>query len=206
MQIIENLISKTYQQDLINLFMYADMSWFYNAGTNYITEEQKTQITSPNIFKDSHTKECPQFSHVLCSESKITSANYASIFPILYFLEEKTGYKPSSIKRIKANFLYKDATFPLDFYNEPHTDENKELYRPMSSLLYYVNDSDGDTIFFDKQCLPNMPPIDKLEIINRYTPTQGTGILFNSHQFHASTPPRVHDRRMVINFVMYDSI
>jgi hypothetical protein len=206
MKIIENLIPPTYQQDLINLFMYADMSWYYNAGTNYITEEQKIQISPPNIFKDSHTQECPQFSHIMCSDSKITSANYSGIFPILYFLEEKTGYKPNSIKRVKANLLYKDATFPLDFYNEPHTDESLEAYRPMSSLLYYINSSDGDTVFFDKFYSPDMNAIDKLEIVNRYTPTQGTGILFSSHQFHASTPPRIHDRRAVINFVMYDSI
>jgi hypothetical protein len=206
MKIIENLIPTTYQQDLINLFMYADMAWYYNAGTNYVTEEQKTTTNSPNIFKDNLTQECPQFSHVLCMEGKITSANYSAIFPILYFLEEKTGYKPSSIKRVKANLLYKDATFPLDFYNEPHTDEHLEAHRPMSSLLYYVNSSDGDTVFFDKTYVPGMDPVDKLEIVDRYTPTQGTGILFSSHQFHASTPPRINDRRMVINFVMYDRI
>ena len=64
----------------------------------------------------------------------------------------------------------------------------------MSTFLYYVNDSDGDTIFFNKN---------KKEI-KRVKPKKGTGVLFKSNTLHAGSNPINSDKRMVINYIFYE--
>lgn len=204
MQIIQNVVPKTFQQDLINLFMHGDVNWYYHPATNGISD-QEVQSVKANSIADVHTAERPQFSHSLCIDGRICSPHYASIYPILYFLEERTGYRPSQIHRIKANLLYKDSVYPKDCYHEPHTDHySSDPKMPkMSSFLYYINTSDGDTFFFD-QTLDPAQRHTNFTVADRVTPTQGNGVLFSSNQFHASSSPVVSDRRVVLNFVMYD--
>ena len=45
-------------------------------------------------------------------------------------------------------------------------------------ILYYVNDSDGDTLFFDNK--------DKLNIIKRVSPKKGRVVHFDNNKLHAS--------------------
>jgi hypothetical protein len=73
-------------------------------------------------------------------------------------------------------------------------------------VLYYVADSDGDTIIVDRQLQDDEPSYDNLKledynIIHRVTPKQGRAVIFKSNQFHASSPPIESLKRMVINFV-----
>ncbi len=204
MQIIDNLIPKTFQQDLINLFLYSDMPWYYHVGTNAIIDEHKSNL-SENVIIDNNTVDAPQFSHSLCSRAKVVSQHYTAIFPILYFLEEKTGYKPAIVSRIKANLLYKNSTFPDNHYHQPHSDDYSDdgpYLSIMSSLIYYLHDSDGDTFFFDQHYKPGHRPLSPLKVVKRITPKQGTAVLFPSNQFHASSSPKSNDRRIVLNFVL----
>ena len=69
-------------------------------------------------------------------------------------------------------------------------------------IIYYVNDSDGDTIIFNEHLDGKTEHnITELTEVYRETPKAGTGILFNSQQLHTSTTPKITDRRVVINYV-----
>ena len=58
-------------------------------------------------------------------------------------------------------------------------------------LLYYVNDSDGDTFFFDEN----------KKIVDRITPKKGRAVVFPGKTFHASSSPTEHVRvAMNLNF------
>ena len=46
-------------------------------------------------------------------------------------------------------------------------------------ILYYINDADGDTFFFDNDG----------KIIHRETPERGKMVIFDGLTFHASSPP-----------------
>ena len=69
----------------------------------------------------------------------------------------------------------------------PHVDYEEQ---GITTALYYVNDSDGDTVFFD----------DTYNIVQRIKPEKGKGVIFDNLIYHASTCPQVHNTRMVINF------
>ena len=63
-------------------------------------------------------------------------------------------------------------------------------------FLYYVDDSDGDTFFFNEKFGAS-----EYTVMNRYSPKKGKGVLFDNSIVHASSPPRLHERRMTLNFV-----
>jgi hypothetical protein len=71
-------------------------------------------------------------------------------------------------------------------------------------VLYYVNDTDGDTFIFDKFAdLHNLksPSINESEsnIIKRVSPKKGRALLFDGRRYHSSSGP-TKDIRCIINF------
>ena len=60
---------------------------------------------------------------------------------------------------------------------------------PHTTALYYVNDSDGDTLFFN----------DNLEIVNRVKPEKGKLIIFDG-SIYTHRPVLPPTNRIVINF------
>ena len=67
------------------------------------------------------------------------------------------------------------------------------------SVLYYVNDSDGDTLIFDKN-YPSEPK--DMKILARYQPKKGACAIFNSTIYHASCNPINSNKRIVINYIL----
>ena len=72
--------------------------------------------------------------------------------------------------------------------HSPHID----FYFPHKVLLYYVHDTDGDTIFYDKFN-------NEYKEIYRVTPKKGSAVVFDGSIYHASTTPNLHQRRIAIN-------
>ena len=71
--------------------------------------------------------------------------------------------------------------------NYPHVDSEEET---ALSFLYYLNDSDGETYFFEDG-----------KIVKQFKPKKGTGVLFNSNILHAGSKPRYHNDRIAINYM-----
>jgi hypothetical protein len=202
MQILNELLPQTYQSELIQLFYHGDFPWYYHASTTAVTEDQLL-LPSPNSVSDSNTLESPQFGHSFAVNGKVTSDYYRTIYPMLYFLEQHIGYRPSQVRRIKANMLLKDSTYPDNCYHEPHTDVyGVDGTDKLTSMIYYVDDSDGDTFFFNEFLGGKNP--DKFTVAHRQTPSRGSAVVFPSNKFHASSSPRSNNRRIVLNFVLAD--
>lgn len=68
-------------------------------------------------------------------------------------------------------------------HHAPHTD----LTTPHTSLIYYINDSDGDTVFFDNNN----------NVIESVTPKKGTAVLFDGLILHAAGIPTIGPRCIV---------
>jgi hypothetical protein len=90
----------------------------------------------------------------------------------------------------------------VDKIDKPHVDG----YHHHMVCIYYVNDSDGDTVIFNKQSgnyvfdtqLKELKPND-LPILQTITPKKGRCVIFNGKFFHASTQPTT-GVRCIINF------
>jgi len=90
---------------------------------------------------------------------------------------------------VKANLLF--PMFEDEIQCHPlHTDREEAESK---SMIYYVNDSDGPTRFFDEHG----------NIIKTVYPKKGTAVLFPSNTIHASSCPINSSKRIVINYVFF---
>lgn len=159
-----------------------DFPWFFqNDTTNYGSDGSR--ITEKTIQN-------PQLCHPFY-DGKNTSEFISIAMPILSNIDAGV---PKKISRVKSNLNYNLTNYTKDNHQNIHTDFfdgrgplRKHTYM---SLLYYVNDSDGETKFFNKD-----------KIFYSSTPKKGTALLFNSEIEHAGSNPINTTHRMVINFV-----
>ena len=88
--------------------------------------------------------------------------------------------------RVKANFNTQTTNTDDEYHDLPHVDrKDKHIV-----LLYYVNDTDGDTILFDNN----------LNIIKRVSPKKNRVLIFDGNILHAGCSPIQSKKRVGINF------
>jgi len=82
-------------------------------------------------------------------------------------------------------------------YDNPHIDVRYDHL----VVLYYVNDTDGDTFIFDKtfEDYSELPENAIINIIKKVSPKMGRVVVFNGNQYHSSSTP-TKDVRCIINF------
>lgn len=198
MKLIENFLPKTYVDTIEKVICGEDFTWKYLPATDsvYMTNQSTTAIKETSNTK---TKDTFQFCHSFFSNEKPQSVFFEMIYPIVFHISEiENKDYTNKIYRIKAN-LITNRNDDEDYHHIAHID----LYeRKAKSFLYYVNDSDGDTYFFEE--FWKIPQPTELTVQKRITPKKGSGILFNSLQYHASSSPRKNKIRCVINFILYD--
>lgn len=103
----------------------------------------------------------------------------AKLVDYLQFTYIPKGY---IVHRLMANM---QTIRPHWSMNAPHPDFHNKDYL---TILYYVNNSDGDTYFFEGP-----------ECVNRVSPVKGTAALYPSCMFHAGSTPVKTETRVVIN-------
>ena len=96
----------------------------------------------------------------------------------------------SKILRIKFNILPRGIDNSK--YHTPHVDQD----RPHKVFLYYVNDSDGDTFFFNERFGQQ---VDKFTIESRVSPKMGRAVFFDGNIYHASSSPIKSKMRCILN-------
>jgi|TARA_B110000259_G_C13848311_1_gene335684 hypothetical protein len=144
---------------------------------------------------DSNIRNTHQFMQLAYGENGPCSYVYSELAkPVLWMLEAKTGLNITSVQRIKANLLTPNGS-TVEHYNPPHIDHTSDQYL---SMVYYVNDSDGDTRIFDHTF--NDGCYD-MKMICSNTPKQGNAIIFPSTRFHCSSNPIDTSARVVLNMV-----
>jgi hypothetical protein len=118
---------------------------------------------------------------------------YLPTLTLLHKFLSKHQIPINQIIRIKSNILTKNDN---GGYHSIHVDQSWEH----KVFLYYINDSDGDTVFFNEFWSPDNPTIPEIltEQI-RVAPKQGLGVVFDGLQYHCSTSPQINGLRSVIN-------
>jgi hypothetical protein len=136
-------------------------------------------------------------------DGDFVSPHYDFFKTILEFFAEKTDIKIKNLLRIRLRYTHKGQGHTDEKYAPPHVDF--PTGHPYSTLVYYVDDSDGDTIIFDKIFNPleetyNPVFAEPLPELLRITPKKGSAVYFNGHRYHAGNYPVNNSSRIVINF------
>jgi len=150
----------------------SDFPWYFNKNT-----------VDANALTNNLTNDSIQFTHTFY-RNRNKNSEFCEIIKNL--LDSKIKYK--WIHRVKANLTTQVTNNHKDFRRPMHKDISELGYK---TLLYYVNDSDGDTIFFDEE-----------KETERYTPKKGTGLFFPSNILHSGCNPIRSKYRIVINYVL----
>ena len=148
-----------------------NFAWYYNPSIGYMKEEAGFQFT-----------------HTFWQREQQSSALLGLVKPLVYLAEMHTGKKIKGLYRVKAN-LRVPSNIP-DSMEEIHQDHIQNNYM---TLLYYVNDSDGDTEFYAD---------DKKTLVESITPKTNSAVWFDSKTWHKSSPPVTNKQRVVINFIL----
>jgi hypothetical protein len=111
---------------------------------------------------------------------------------IIVELAKSFNVNLEDIIRAKLNLTTPIFNYTSENFCAPHQD----LYIPHWVFLYYINDSDGDTILFET----NTDPYDSnLKIAHRVTPKKGKCILFDGTIYHTQSNPIKNSVRINLN-------
>jgi len=189
MKIVENFLPELEYKTLLKAVEGKDFDWFYMPYTGYSKLHSGTNVTESGQFVH------PFFYH----------GQSFKFIELIHPFKDKLvqhGVKPTNLLHIKANMLIKDSSYPANHFHPPHSDvEEKGKF---CTLLYYLNDSDGDTYMFN-QTYNSMPDFknrtDELVVTKQITPKANTAVIFDSTIIHTSSSPINTERRMVVNCV-----
>jgi len=131
-------------------------------------------------------------------EQILNETSYWLAMSILDEYSKRTGAIITNIMRMKINNQTKSFWpdwNPDTSCNEIHIDNTVPNNR---TLVYYINDSDGDTILFDK-LYDGVNKEYNVEEILRIEPQQGRCAVFDTWRFHAPQNPTYTPRRYLLN-------
>ena len=189
-KILDNLVPVSIQNRFIERLENENFSWFYFNDIIYGHDNKK--FINQNITKTF------DFVHTLFNENGINSDDYDLFSTILNFFVVKEKVKIKDMIRVRIRKTFRIKNHSIEKYNAPHIDVKDHL--PYKTLLYYVDDSDGDTVFFKNKATENIFLDTEAEEYKRVSPKKGRAIYFDGDIYHSGNCPVDFNERTVINF------
>jgi Rps23 Pro-64 3,4-dihydroxylase Tpa1-like proline 4-hydroxylase len=174
---IENVLNSLDYERLANFILpdETNFPWYFYADSAYKNGGEQ-------VF---------QFVHNVYRDSKVTTLEwlYSITQKVVNKLPDIVGDKDIEIYRAKFNLLTRQPHNKDDLVLSKHVDRDEDEY---ISMVYYLEDSDGDTVIYNKH----------QEEKYRFTPKANTCIIFKSNTWHRATPPTENKARRVLNIVV----
>ena len=122
-----------------------------------------------------------------------------SDFHFLFIDLIKNSCSKLNIKEVDVlqgrSFLQLPTNIKKEDVDTPHTDMSVQHF----VMLYYVCDSDGDTIIYNEKVISEKG----LTVQKKVTPKQGRVVLFNGAYYHTAQQPN-HNLRCIVNYDLRD--
>jgi len=191
-EVIDDFVSPSYLKELQTLLTSTDFHWHFQSSQslNYSSEKLEDFGFSqgivppwePNRFLDTG---CAFF-----------------IAPLIYQIKDNLQADNIMRCRLDMTVLHKPP-----YLHPPHIDIGEDHV----ACIVYINETDGDTVIYDKK-LSNMeleqwkldmtldlPP--DVKVKQRILPKPGRVVLFNGRYAHTGHSPSEHQSRILINSV-----
>lgn len=137
-----------------------------------------------NIIQYDNSVDHYQFTHVLYSGDVPQSQLFEEFHKLFISFVQKNNIEYKSLMRMKINLVTGGSNLEGK-YMPPHTDAPFDH----KVFIYYINDSDGNTILFD----------DNKNIVESVAPEKGLGICFDGTIIHSNRFPIKNNFRCVLN-------
>lgn len=194
-KIIQNLFPVSLINEIKETIDHKDFSWYFS--DSIYTQKVKFDI------KNNFITISPGLTHIVYDEG-IRSNIFNLLRSILYFLEKNEDFTISTIHRIRIRRTLPYPNHTEHKFNAPHID--LEQISQYLTFVYYVDDSDGDTILFKytkdsmSQKYSEINNFTEKDVLIRIPPKKGNGILFNGQMYHSGNCPVKYTHRTIINF------
>ena len=184
-EVHENVLPEEHWKYLYDFITHEWFSWTYQPGTsnNSKTGEYDSEGDTPQLVRNLfHREIVPNKNKLPVGFNQyIQMHEYFEVLPQITMIPQKI-LPNCNPWRIKANLL---QPHPDAGEHHPWHTDSTESY---TSMIYYINDSDGDTF------------LNKTET-KRITPKANSAVIFPSNLWHASSNP-TKGRRIVLNYMV----
>jgi hypothetical protein len=187
--IIDDAIPKVRQLEIEEMCTNPMFKWSFlpNSVKEDDINQYRARVTE-------HSLNVPQLGATLYSQNEAIP-EFVTMVPILSALPYTIGF----LTKIKITMTLPaagatDLTYGMPHVDFPNTPENM-------TAIYYVNDTDGDTVIFNEEYGHQGQLTEK----KRISPKQGRLVVFNGRLMHAGNYPTKNNPRIItnINFVPY---
>ena len=179
--VIDNIVSKL-EQLYIKKHLFDDTKWSFIEDVS---------------LKDNLHQRRPGFKKVF-NTKKLDDTIYNIVSNVRKKLEMKPLFARDDIMEARSFLqLPLNKEYIGEGVDTPHLDRTE----PHLVFLYYVNDSDGDTIIYNykSKSATDIPFFEDIKEQKRVTPKQGRVVVFDGLHWHTAEQP-TKDIRCIINF------
>ena len=204
--VVDDIMSPT-QIETFNQLLVNEVNWFVDLDSG-------TSVMRDQFFKENGIKSIyEQFQFSAVERKKSVGAielldfnpslTHIVYFPLMQWcLHENFMLKYEHIFRCKINLQTKASEETRGKFNAPHCDLGTSSEEKYLTALYYLNDSDGDTYFFNETLdeINDIKNLNNLSVLAKVSPKAGRLVIFPSNITHAGSHPIDSTHRVVINY------
>jgi len=190
-QIIDNFISIEFQEEIKHTLLGHSFPWYFTEDITF----GKSLVESQNLGQPH-----PAHAHLFCRNKKSTSNYFDMILPLAHFGSAAADFKFNNVVQCRSFLQY-----PLSNSFLKKNVDKLHIDLPYDHLvvLYYVIDSDGDTLIVDKIREGDIEEyhhnVEDYKILQRVKPKQGRAVIFDGKYYHTAEQPS-KNMRCIINF------
>lgn len=185
------------QEDQLSIsdFMHEKMPW------KYVEKISGISPSEVNIYEELPVAKYQNgFTGFIYSDSLGWTENSEAVQAVSSIIDKihQTFPFPIEVLRIRAG-LFTNCGFDWGVH-VPHVD----MFFPHYTVLYYVNDSDGDTFLYNEKSpiveygvTPEYPSM--FNVSASFSPKMGKALIFNGLIYHSSSLPQLNSHRIAIN-------
>lgn len=185
-KVINNFLPVSYFEEIQKILEDADFGWYF----------QKNTVTGiPQKNYDSFYG----FRHLFVNDGNVNSIFGPYIIPVVHHISDAINGKTDKIINIYSNMVLKKNHIidenewrNLSVHNDGFFELEKNGFERWTAILY-IDDSDGDTVFFEKD------KSGKLLELFRQEPQANTVVVFPSRILHSPGLPYKSFMRRVLN-------
>ena len=195
--IFDDIIDKEYQERIKDTLLSHETNWFYNHNININSDMEPRPCFSHRYFEseyDLHTDTGTQYNELERS----------------YLHDMLVPMIDASCKSIDYNYRYiiQGRSFlqlPLKGLSDQLDINHVDRKENHLVILYYVKDSDGDTIIYQNRYQNKYYSVmfpekeEETKELKRVSPKQGRVVIFDGAFYHTAEQPQ-KDVRLIINY------
>ena len=194
-QIFDNFLDQQNFDELSNAVLGENFPWFFK---NYASADPRLNIpNNSNLAIETWALDHSVYER----EQGIESFTFDLFDEFFKKVENSFGFGFDRLIRARLSAKFPKLEFTSDNYNLPHVD----YMFPHETLIFYLNDTDGDTRIFDQWGVypvkndfrENWPS--EFTTQARVSPKANRLLWINGLQYHTASNPIHGDKRVILN-------